>query len=121
MRQFGFVQPIPSPCNTDMRLHSYNLRGKHERNWVEYLTPQIRIWNERQNNIIHGRPIFGGPNVEPAYEQWFANISRRYITKAGASFHYLVRIYIYHVQSSYIYTLIFFTIVLICFRTIYQI
>lgn len=91
MRQFGWVQHIPIHCNTDMVLHSYNLRGRHEQDWATYLAPSIQIWEGRRDIIIHEQPTDGGVDVDPQYDHWFATISRRYLTKAGASYHFLVR------------------------------
>lgn len=94
MRQFGWMQHIPAQCKTDMQLHTYDLRGRHERSWVSHLAPQITEWENRHNVIIQGQHINMDEDVEPRYYCWYYSITRRYITRAGASYNYLVRIYL---------------------------
>lgn len=94
MRQFWMVQRILKPCDTDTRLHSHDLRGMHKSDWIRYLAPQISTSKDRGNLVASGSLINNGIDVGLGYMEWYSNISRRYITKARASYHFLViRVY----------------------------
>ncbi|XP_038891623.1 serine/threonine-protein phosphatase 7 long form homolog [Benincasa hispida] len=92
MHQFGMLQQIPQPCNMEARLLSHDLRGKHERDWIAYLAPQITIWENRHCLVVNGPPINNGVGTEPGYIEWYSTVSRLYITKAEASYHLLAEL-----------------------------
>ncbi|KAE8652165.1 hypothetical protein Csa_021938 [Cucumis sativus] len=45
------IQQILEPCDTGARLHSLDLHGRHDSDWVNYLAPQILLWEDRNNFI----------------------------------------------------------------------
>lgn len=83
MRQFGLKQGIPEECNTELKLHAIDLRSQ---NWRSLVEPSILRWRARRDYIVFNEPIDALGDTTPEYMPWYFNITRRYITREGASY-----------------------------------
>lgn len=83
MRQFGMKQFIPENCDTEQKLHAIDLRNQH---WRSQIEPYILRWFARREFIVFGAPVDSHGDTAPDYMPWYLNITRRYITREGASF-----------------------------------
>ncbi|GAV77074.1 LOW QUALITY PROTEIN: PMD domain-containing protein, partial [Cephalotus follicularis] len=69
VRQFGLVQHIPLPCDTDLTLHAYDLRGFPNTVWTDIHRQYITQWNERHSHVIMAhRPAAN-------YMEWYRSIT----------------------------------------------
>nr|XP_027087693.1 serine/threonine-protein phosphatase 7 long form homolog [Coffea arabica]XP_027087694.1 serine/threonine-protein phosphatase 7 long form homolog [Coffea arabica] len=56
MRQFGLVQNVPEPVNTNPQgLHQFDLSGYPGRNWAQFHSAWIQYWNARANAEVTGQ------------------------------------------------------------------
>lgn len=107
IRQFGMKQLIPEVCNTEPRLHTIDLRHA---DWSIHLGHYLVRWHSRANFIAASSPIDADGDMAPDYMDWYENITRRFITREGASYGQAVR-FQFQVFLIYIkYSLIYITI-----------
>ena len=81
MRQYGLVQGIPPPCDTEPQLHLISRRNQAGANWMEINGRHIARWDHRLELLAQGAPIdvVGAPTT-PDYMPWFLSITRRWMT-----------------------------------------
>lgn len=75
-RQFGFHQPIPMPCNTNLSLHRIDRRGRDGQDWREFHGIHIMQWVLRYERILHGPPSQGHLAFDSQYMTWYRMITR---------------------------------------------
>ncbi|XP_057534009.1 serine/threonine-protein phosphatase 7 long form homolog [Amaranthus tricolor] len=81
MRQYGLVQGIPPPCDTEPQLHLISRRNQAGANWMEINRRHIARRDHRLELLAQGAPIdvVGAPTT-PDYMPWFLSITRRWMT-----------------------------------------
>jgi len=90
MRQFGFRQFVPAECDTNVRLHNTDRRGKSDISWMTHHGQYIELWGNRLQHIIDGHPMEGHMDYTDPYMVWYRLITRLYInpTYTPPSTHY---------------------------------
>ncbi|XP_021725067.1 serine/threonine-protein phosphatase 7 long form homolog [Chenopodium quinoa] len=90
LRQFGLQQPIPMPCDTSIRLHGIDRRGKLETNWALEHHQFIELWDQRLESIVDGHLFQGVMDPRDPYMVWYRQITRLFInpTYTPPSTHY---------------------------------
>ena len=84
LRQYGLVQGIPPPCDTDAEMHVSTCKGQGTRNWSEINGCHIAHWDQRLKFIAQGAPIdAAGASTTADYLPWFLSITRRLMTPQG--------------------------------------
>ena len=84
LRQFGMVQGIPPPCDTEAELHQSSRKGREARNWLDINARHIARWDHRLELLVQGAPIDGaGATTTEDYMPWFLSITRRWMTSRG--------------------------------------
>ncbi|XP_073107638.1 serine/threonine-protein phosphatase 7 long form homolog isoform X2 [Elaeis guineensis] len=81
LRQFGIRQPIPIDCDTDVRLHHVDLRGRVDQDWSITHQHFIQLWESRQDQVIDGASVDGTMDFHDPYMQWYRRITRRFICR----------------------------------------
>ena len=91
LRQYGLVQGIPPPCDTEPELHLISRKNQGTANWMEINWRHVTCWDRRLELLAQGAPIdvHGAPTT-PNYMSWFLSITRRWMTPRGiiAAAHY---------------------------------
>ena len=112
MRQFGFRQGIPRPCDNDSTLHKYDLRGGHNVDWTDRHGQYIRQWAFGCDHIVMDHMEFGPLGYHDLYMVWYRSITVQFLTCSG-SFHELLVIFISYVFNKLYFILFFLTYELI--------
>lgn len=101
MRQFGGTQGIPSICNTEVDLHKIDLRNKTDAGWQRRHKKYVRLWRHRHESVIE---VINGPvQVQPEYQHWYLQHTRRWISRTGATLSYLVCSFVHYRFTSFYY------------------
>ena len=91
LRQYGLVQGIPPPCDTEPELHLISRKNQGTANWTEINGGHIARRDHRLELLAQGTPIdaVGAPTTRD-YMSWFLSITRRWMTPHGiiAAAHY---------------------------------
>ncbi|KAJ7967944.1 serine/threonine-protein phosphatase 7 long form-like [Quillaja saponaria] len=80
LRQFGLRQGIPMDCDTEVKLHAIDRRGRHHYNWKLYHGRYIQLWEARDETIATGEPTEHPMHYHDPYMKWYRSITRRMIT-----------------------------------------
>nr|XP_048334933.1 serine/threonine-protein phosphatase 7 long form homolog isoform X2 [Ziziphus jujuba var. spinosa] len=80
LRQFGLHQAIPVHCDTEVKLHAIDRRGRHHYDWQAYHGRYIQLWEAREENIATGEPEGHTMHYHDPYMEWYRSITRRLIT-----------------------------------------
>ncbi|XP_031266286.1 serine/threonine-protein phosphatase 7 long form homolog isoform X2 [Pistacia vera] len=80
LRQFGLKQGIPMQCDTEVRIHAIDRRGRHHCNWKAYHQQYIKLWASREKSIVTAEPEESTMDYHDPYMKWYRNITRRLIT-----------------------------------------
>lgn len=115
LRQFGLHQAIPVHCDTEVKLHSIDRRGRHHYDWRAYHGRYIQLWEAREENIATGEPDGHAMHYHDPYMEWYRNITRRLITPltqrphmriqpSSGMTHLLVRVH----RNHYSFLIVFF-------------
>ncbi|XP_057540656.1 serine/threonine-protein phosphatase 7 long form homolog [Amaranthus tricolor] len=91
LRQYGLVQGIPPPCDTEPELYLISRKNQDTANWMEINWRHIAHWDRRLELLAQAASInvHGAPTT-PDYLPWFLCITRRWMTPRGiiAAAHY---------------------------------
>ena len=82
VRQFGMIQEIPQPVDTDTVLHGIDLRGKVGVDWTRRHAGHIIEWGNRFERRC--KAVLGDMPPHHAYFDWFHRVTRRFIDHKGA-------------------------------------
>ena len=82
VHQFGMVQEISQPVNTDVVLHWIDLRGKVGVDWTQKHARHILDWGNRFERRCHA--MLGDMPLHHKYFDWFRRVTRRFIDRRGA-------------------------------------
>ena len=70
LRQYGLVQGIPPPCDTELQLHQISRKNQGTKKWIDINWRHIARWDGRIESLaqgasidVHGAPIT--PNYMP--------------------------------------------------------
>lgn len=80
LRQFGLHQEIPVPCDTEVKLHSIDRRGRHHYDWRAYHGQYIQLWEACEESIAMGEQEEHPMHYHDPYMEWYRRITRRMIT-----------------------------------------
>jgi len=78
LRQFGYVQTIPSPIDTDDALHKKDRRRRC--NWLTTHARHLTDWDARLALVVQGTPWVGPSPLLEEYIAWYRTITRLIIT-----------------------------------------
>ena len=81
VRQFHGYQRIPPHVQYDRTLHEYDLRGRTISDWTAAHAAHIAMWTERRSHLVRIGRHYG---VAPEYIIWYKQVSRLYLSHAGA-------------------------------------
>ncbi|RVX02742.1 Serine/threonine-protein phosphatase 7 long form-like [Vitis vinifera] len=98
LRQFGFRQGIPQPCDNESILHKCDLRGRHDVDWTTRHGDYIRRWSSRREHIARGEMAIGSLGYHDPYMVWYRSITIRFLTRTG-SFHELLTTSIHQIYD----------------------
>ena len=80
MRQFGFRQGIPQPCDTGSALHATDRRGRGGYDWSIVHQSSVDVWTHRREHVIAGEAPTSEIDMSMhAYMEWYSRITRRLI------------------------------------------
>lgn len=65
--QFGIHQPILETCDTDARLHRYDLRGRAKQDWADVHWHYVHLWGSHQDYIVDGYIVNGIMDYSDSY------------------------------------------------------
>ena len=82
VRQFGMIQEIPQPVDTDTVLHGIDLRGKVGVDWTRRHAGHIIEWGNRFERRCEA--MLGDMPPQHVYFNWFHRVTRRFIDHRGA-------------------------------------
>ncbi|KAL6328684.1 hypothetical protein AAG906_003369 [Vitis piasezkii] len=85
LRQFGFHQGIPQPCDNELSLHKCDLRGRHDVDWTTRHGDYIRRWSSRREHIATSEMAIGSLGYHDPYMVWYRSITIRFLTRLGPS------------------------------------
>lgn len=80
LRQFGLHQGIPKPCDTEVKLHSIDRRGRHHYDWRSYHGRYIQLWEACEESIAVGEVEEHPMHYHDPYMEWYRKVTRRLIT-----------------------------------------
>jgi hypothetical protein len=80
LHQFGLHQGVPEPCDTEVKLHSIDRRGRHHYDWQAYHRQYIQLWEAREVIIAVSEPEEHAMHYHDPYMEWYRKITRRLIT-----------------------------------------
>ena len=84
LRQYGLVQGIPPPCDTEFELHVNTRKGQGTQNWSEINGCHIVRWDQRLELVAQGAPIdAAGASTTTNYMPEFLFITCRWTTPRG--------------------------------------
>ncbi|KAL6339402.1 hypothetical protein AAG906_032934 [Vitis piasezkii] len=89
LRQFGFCQGIPQPCDNESSLHKCDLRGRDDVDWTTRHGDYIRHWSSKREHIARDEMAIGSLGYHDPYMVWYRSITIRFLTRTG-SFHELL-------------------------------
>ncbi|WJZ84265.1 hypothetical protein VitviT2T_003876 [Vitis vinifera] len=95
LRQFGFRQGIPQPCDNESILHKCDLKGRHDVDWTTRHGDYIQRWSSRHEHIARGEMAIGSLGYHNPYMVWYHSITIRFLTRTG-SFHELLVIFMFY-------------------------
>ncbi|RVW66675.1 Serine/threonine-protein phosphatase 7 long form-like [Vitis vinifera] len=58
LRQFGLLQHIPEQCDTELGLHRYDLRGRHDLGWMSIHHHYIQRWEARYDHLTRAEAAY---------------------------------------------------------------
>ena len=58
LRQFGLVQHIPEQCDIELGLHRYDLRGRHDLDWMSIHHHYIQRWEARYDHLARAEAAY---------------------------------------------------------------
>ena len=58
LRQFRLLQHIPKHYDTELGLHKYDLRGRHDLDWMSIHHHYIQRWEARYNHLARVKATF---------------------------------------------------------------
>ena len=92
LRQYGLVQGIPPPCDTEPELHLISCKNQGMANWMEINWRHIARLYYRLELLAQDTPIdvHGAPPTTSDYMPWLLSIIRQWMTPRGiiAASHY---------------------------------
>ncbi|XP_031266373.1 serine/threonine-protein phosphatase 7 long form homolog isoform X2 [Pistacia vera] len=80
LRQFGLKQGIPMQCDTEVKIHAIDRRGRHHYNWKAYHQQYIKLWASQEKSIVTAEPEESTMHYHDPYMKWYRSITRRLIT-----------------------------------------
>ena len=90
LRQFGLVQHIPEQCDTELGLHRYDLRGRHDFDWMSIHHHYIQRWEARYDHLARAEAAYTSYGYNHPYMVWYRSITRLFLTPHGSSWEIVV-------------------------------
>lgn len=90
MRQFGLLQHIPEQCDTKLGLHKYDLRGRHDLDWISIHHHYIQRWEARYDHLARVEATYTSYGYNHPYKVWYRFITRLFMTPHGSSWEIVV-------------------------------
>ena len=85
LRQFGLLQHIPEQCDTELGLHRYDLRGRHDLDWMSIHHHNIQRWEARYDHLAKAEATSTSFGYNHPYMVWYRFITRLFMTPHGSS------------------------------------
>ncbi|XP_031272585.1 serine/threonine-protein phosphatase 7 long form homolog [Pistacia vera] len=80
LRQFGLQQGIPVQCDSEVKIHAIDRRGRHYYNWKAYHQQYIKLWAVGEKSIVTIEPKDSTMHYHDPYMKWYRSITHRLIT-----------------------------------------
>ncbi|KAJ0030829.1 hypothetical protein Pint_14543 [Pistacia integerrima] len=80
LRQFGLQQRIPVQCDSEVKIHAIDRRGRHYYNWKAYHQQYIKLWAVEEKSIVTIEPKDSTMHYHDPYMKWYRSITHRLIT-----------------------------------------
>ena len=90
LRQFGLVQHIPEQCDTELGLHRYDLRGRHDFDWMSIHHHYIQRWEAKYDHLARAEATSTSYGHSHPYMVWYCSITRLFLTPCGSSWEIVV-------------------------------
>ena len=85
LRQFRLLQHIPKHYDTELGLHKYDLRSRHDLDWMSIHHHNIQRWKARYNNLSKVEVTSTSYEYNHPYMVWYRSITRLFLTPHGSS------------------------------------
>ncbi|RVW86181.1 Serine/threonine-protein phosphatase 7 long form-like [Vitis vinifera] len=85
LRQFGLLQHIPEQCDTELGLHKYDLRGRHDLDWTSIHHHYIQRWEAKYDHLARAEATSTSYGHSHPYMVWYCSITRLFLTPCGSS------------------------------------
>ena len=85
LRQFGLMQCISEQCDTEPKLHKYDLRGQHDLYWITIHHYYIERWEARNNHLVRANASSTSFGYNHPYMMWYCTITHLFISPYGSS------------------------------------
>ena len=76
LRQFGLLQHILEKCNTELGLHKYDLRSRHDLDWMSIHYHYIQRWEARYDHFARAEVAYTFYGYNRPYMVWYRSITR---------------------------------------------
>ncbi|RVW86233.1 Serine/threonine-protein phosphatase 7 long form-like [Vitis vinifera] len=85
LRQFGLLQHIPEQCDTELGLHKYDLRGRHDLDWMSIHHHYIQRWEAKYDHLARAEATSTSYGYSHPYMVWYCSITRLFLTPYESS------------------------------------
>ena len=90
LRQFGLLQHILEKCDTELGLHKYDLRSRHDLDWMSIHHHYIQRWEARYDHFARAEVAYTFYGYNRPYMVWYRSITRFFFTPHGSSWEIVV-------------------------------
>lgn len=87
LRQFGMLQMVPQPCDSEPALHHRTTRGITARDWSAFYHHYIHHWDHRAAFVHVGDRFDGIMADDDPYREWYDRITRIVVINLYCYYH----------------------------------
>ncbi|KAL6320251.1 hypothetical protein AAG906_005326 [Vitis piasezkii] len=77
-------------CDTELGLHKYDLRGRHDLDWMSIHHHYIQRWEAKYDHLARAEATSTSYGYSHPYMVWYCSITRLFLTPYGSSWEIVV-------------------------------
>ena len=85
LRQIRLLQDVLQQCNTELGLHKYDLRSRHDLDWMTIHYYYIQRWEARYDHLARVEVASTSFMYNHPYMVWYRSITHLFVTPHGSS------------------------------------